>query len=178
MRTRIYVDTEFSDFSSDSELISIGALSVTGEDFYAELNPAPTETSEFVKEHVLPLLEGDRCECERHKFPVVFADWLSQFSGPLLVSDSSWDIFHVRKSFGMPAHHNFGEIKLATSTDRVIEVGLVTLPPMGDSALEIFYAALANYFRGDPRQHHALVDARALAFAFERVEAGVSLVQP
>lgn len=151
MHARIYVGTEFSDFSSDSELISLSALSVTGEEFYAELNPAPTETSSgFVKEHVLPLL----------------------------VSDSSWDIFHIRKSVGMPAHHNFCEIKLATSTGRVIEVGLITLPPMGDSALEIFDVAIANCFRGDPRQHHALVDARALTFAFEQVVAGVTLVQP
>jgi hypothetical protein len=38
----------------------------------------------------------------------------------------------------------------------------LTLAPLATAELAVFEATLAQHFAGDPRQHHALVDARAL----------------
>lgn len=166
MSTEIFFDTEFSDLAADAELISLGAVAPNGQEFYVELIPQPVCASEFVKEHVLPLLDNTtNSACARTSFPTALADWLADFPEPTLISDSSWDIYHLRKSLGLAAVHHPGVIRLTTSNGSTTEVGLITLPPMGDAALEIYDAALADCFARDPRQHHALVDARALAAA-------------
>lgn len=69
----IYIDTEFSDLSANSELISVGAIAETGEMFYAELTPRPAHLSDFVKLEVLLFLEGGAAECPHDEFPARFA---------------------------------------------------------------------------------------------------------
>lgn len=56
----IFIDTEFTDLSSDAKLISIGMIANSGEKFYVELTDTWTyeDCSEFVKEVVLPLLDA------------------------------------------------------------------------------------------------------------------------
>ena len=49
----VYFDTEFTDLSSEAELISIGMTTDKGFHFYAEFTDF-TEPSEFVKENVIP----------------------------------------------------------------------------------------------------------------------------
>lgn len=49
----VYFDTEFTDLSSDAELISIGMTTDKGFHFYAEFTDF-TDPSEFVKENVIP----------------------------------------------------------------------------------------------------------------------------
>jgi hypothetical protein len=39
---------------------------------------------------------------------------------------------------------------------------LLTLAPLSDKALAVFERGLQQHFAGDNRQHHALVDARAM----------------
>jgi len=51
----IFIDTEFTDFV-DPQLISIGMVAETGEEFYAELPYDFRRCSEFVREAVLPML--------------------------------------------------------------------------------------------------------------------------
>ena len=48
----IFIDTEFSDFIN-TELISIGLVSMDDKKFYAELPVERRECSDFVKEAVL-----------------------------------------------------------------------------------------------------------------------------
>ena len=55
MKFNVFIDTEFTDFL-DPQLISIGLVAETGEEFYAELPYEIKECSEFVKAAVLPLL--------------------------------------------------------------------------------------------------------------------------
>lgn len=52
---RIFIDTEFTDFL-DLHLISIGLVSDTGEEFYAEVPFPDASCSAFVREAVIPLL--------------------------------------------------------------------------------------------------------------------------
>src|SRR5450830_1654813 len=55
MKFNVFIDTEFTDFL-DPQLISIGLVAETGEEFYAELPYDAKACSAFVKEAVLPLL--------------------------------------------------------------------------------------------------------------------------
>ncbi|MBL8442171.1 MAG: hypothetical protein JNK96_13235 [Betaproteobacteria bacterium] len=48
---------------------------------------------------------------------------------------------------------------------------LVVIPDLSEEAEELFTETLMQHFVTDPRQHHALVDARALRVAIEKVEA-------
>jgi hypothetical protein len=55
MAFNVFIDTEFTDFL-DPQLISIGLVAESGEEFYAELPYDIKACSAFVKEAVLPLL--------------------------------------------------------------------------------------------------------------------------
>jgi len=55
MPQQIFVDTEFTNFESP-KLISIGLVALSGEEFYAETEYDKYECSNFVHEHVIPLL--------------------------------------------------------------------------------------------------------------------------
>lgn len=55
MSLKIFVDTEFTDFIN-TDLISIGMVAETGEEFYAEVPYREAACSAFVREAVIPLL--------------------------------------------------------------------------------------------------------------------------
>ncbi len=169
--TRIYVDTEFSDFT-DTQLISLGAVAEGGQEFYVELDPLPTSTSEFVQSHVLPLLEGGHHQIQRYKFNEHFAAWAAQFNDPVLISDSGWDLAMVRAGFGRTPTQQAGILNYFD-----LRLTLITIPALSAEAQVLFNETLAQQFAADPRQHHALVDARALKAAVEAVEAQLGLSQ-
>lgn len=51
----VFIDTEFTDFVNP-QLISIGMVADSGEEFYAEVPFSDDRCSEFVRETVIPLL--------------------------------------------------------------------------------------------------------------------------
>ncbi len=60
----IFLDTEFSTLDPyKGEILSIGLVKFDGEELYLELE-YEGETSDFVKKHVLPLLEGPKISRE------------------------------------------------------------------------------------------------------------------
>ena len=163
--TRIYIDTEFSDFT-ETQLISFAAVAEDGQEFYVELDPLPPSVSDFVLSHVLPFLEGGLRQIQRDKFKERFAAWVSQFNDPILISDSGWDLSMVRSGFGLAPTHEVGILNYFD-----LRLTLVVIPDLSEEAEELFTETLMQYFVTDPRQHHALVDARALRVAIEKVEA-------
>lgn len=86
----IYFDTEFTCFSNP-ELLSLGAISTSGCEFYAEVVPIPFDAcSDFVKAHVLPKFTGPQLSCE--DLASRFLSWLGNFGKPVvLLSDSQYD---------------------------------------------------------------------------------------
>ncbi|MGA9396152.1 MAG: hypothetical protein WCA83_11240 [Azonexus sp.] len=162
---QIFIDTEFTTLSPEAELISFGAVSEDGREFYCELAPlAVDRCSGFVREFVLPLFEGGDALCPRERFGQRLAAWLSQFDNPLLLADSDWDILVVRHAASGVRNRRPGLLTLP-GPDGPMEVMLLTLAPMSDKALEIFEQEVLQHFASDNRQHHALVDARAIRSA-------------
>jgi hypothetical protein len=160
--TNIFIDTEFTQLSREARLISLGAVTEAGEEFYCEVATVePAECSEFVRRIVLPLLEGGPVACPRAEFVQRFAAWLAGFADPLLLSDSDWDIYVVRDLLTGSPSRLPGSVSLPSAGGSV-SATLLMLRPLTGTALATFDAAVAAHFARDPRQHHALVDARAL----------------
>lgn len=167
----ICIDTEFTTLSGAAELLSFGAISEDGREFYCELDPLPLAAcSDFVREHVLPLFTGGTARCPRQEFASRLGAWLSQFADPLLLADSDWDIYVLRQALSGERSRQPGLIEMPGATGKVSAM-LLTLAPLATDELTIFNGALEQHFAGDPRQHHALVDARALRAGLLAVQA-------
>jgi hypothetical protein len=72
----IFIDTEFTDFKNP-QLISIGLVAASGEEFYAEVPYVESACSTFVKEVVIPLLgEPRRAACSTAELKDRLFTWL------------------------------------------------------------------------------------------------------
>ena len=152
-RCHVYLDSEFTRLVQP-QLLSIGAVADTGARFYAELSdalddaaggPLAGRSSEFVRDIVLPLLEG---EAEpRVDVAPQFAGWLAQLaqSGPVtVVTDSGfdrWALAELLQQEDLPPGVDWLRVPIAYETldETATRLGL--------------------------RRHHALDDALALRAA-------------
>lgn len=73
---KIFIDTEFTCFERP-QLISFGAAADNGETFYAELPFDYFRCSEFVHQHVIPLLNREKYLVSPPIFRTSFLDWLA-----------------------------------------------------------------------------------------------------
>jgi 3' exoribonuclease, RNase T-like len=159
---QIFIDTEFTALVREASLISFGAVSEDGREFYCELTPVlQEECSAFVREIVLPLLEGGVAACPRARFAERLAAWLGQFDEPVLLCDSDWDIYVIRHAVSGVRNRLPGLLTLPGPAGP-LDVMLLTLAPLSAEAMAIFEREVTNHFARDNRQHHALVDARAM----------------
>ena len=142
--TYVFVDTEFTDLESP-RLISVGAVATDSTAFYCEISDWPHErSSEFVRQHVLPLLDGDAVP--QIVAADAFARWLGERARrapTIIVSDSGFDRWALAELFGgetLPYGAQWQRVTVAYETldEKVAELGL--------------------------RRHHALDDARALRY--------------
>lgn len=168
---RIFLDTEFTDLSAHGELISLGAITESGEHFYRERSPVPAECSPFVREHVFPHLDNNAAKCALVDLGDAFIAWLGAFPAPTFVVDSDWDIYIVSKAFATQATRQSGELRLTgTATSAVVKMALV--PGYTGNMLVAFMDAIwAMQKQPGFRKHHALDDAKVLresVFAAEK----------
>lgn len=141
-RTYIFLDSEFTSLSLP-ELISVGAVATDATAFYAELRGwSPERSSDFVRQVVMPLLDGDAVSHE--VAAEAFAAWLDERTGrapTTIVSDSGYDRWALAELLGredLPAGVEWKRVAVA-------------------------YGELDNATRHlGLRRHHALDDARAL----------------
>ena len=145
----VYLDTEFTDFTN-ARLISLGMVAANGETLYLEINDTWTraDCSEFVREVVLPLLEGGEHACtaaEADRRTRAFLERVAAESGVMLISDSEIDLVLLVRVWGEAG-------KPAVGTDAAV----ITLGMPQEMAREDAYEALQL------RRHHALDDAIAL----------------
>lgn len=150
MALNVFIDTEFTDFI-DTQLISIGLVAETGEEFYAEVPYEIRECSEFVKEVVLPLLGySPEAEMTKDELYVKMMQWLrlvrptdSEIS---ICYDyqADWDLFYDALNGQVPIW-----CRGRLVADRISEL------------LRYDFHKKENL-----PEHHALNDARANCYAF------------
>ncbi len=124
----VFFDTEFTDFAEDAKLISIGLVTETGDSFYAELSDTYTveDCSDFVIEHVLPLLEGGNALMTFKELQSQLYNWLEALGEPVtLVTDSvAWDGYWLRQIFASAmnaaaSHIIFDVIDLGMAIEKI-----------------------------------------------------------
>lgn len=158
---RIFFDCEFTNLDETAELISIGFVADDPQQvFYAELAEwSDCAISDFTREVVVPILEmipEDRLSsvaCAR-----AIAEWLASFDAPIeLVSDSAWDWRLFKRLLALSGAD---EVTLDTPSGKACHLRYRLFEPANATEERLFFEATRSIYQG--RQHHALVDARAL----------------
>lgn len=149
---RIFIDTEFTDFI-DCHLISIGMVSEFGDEFYYEVPYPEASCSPFVREIVIPLLHRDsQCSCSRDELKFHILSWLK------LIRSSCETEISICYDY-------------STDFDLFVDVLDGDLPDFVFGELisrGISDLLLYEFWKNNPalKEHHALHDARANAYAF------------
>jgi hypothetical protein len=156
----IFFDTEFHDLVAKPKLISIGLIDETGtRTFYAELSDTYEiqDCSEWVRENVLPLLDGGEALMSRQQLRVRLRNWLESFGEPVtLAADSlAWDWPRIHELFPAPKDW---------PVNVAVRPLLLTMNYMND--YDKFEMAVDAAFADGLRRHHALDDAKANAIGY------------
>lgn len=148
----VFLDTEFTGLAQRwPRLISIGLVSEDGSrEFYAELTPEGymDKATPWVRENVLPLLEGGHYVMQPRDLCRQLAEWIADLGPVRLAGD-----------MGILTDIKFVESMLTpwpTNLDRRPE-----FMQFDTAASERFSLAVENAFAGGLRRHHALDDAKA-----------------
>lgn len=151
---RIFIDTEFTDFI-DCHLISLGMVSEFGEEFYREV-PCPEKAcSAFVREAIIPLLNQDlHAHCSKTELKIQMLEWFK------LVRNSSDT--EIKICFDYQSDWDLFVDVLDGEIPKFIHPCLINS--------EISDLLLYDFWKNSPdlREHHALNDARANAYAFRK----------
>lgn len=145
----LFLDTEFTGLGQRwPRLISIGLISEDGHEFYAELNVEGyiEKCSPWVKENVLPLLEGGNCVMQPDELRQRLRAWISTLGTVQIATDSQIDFDLIRATLD-PWPANLAQKPQFLHFDA--------------DAGERFSVALDNAFAKGLRRHHALDDAKA-----------------
>ena len=161
MATKIFIDTEFTDFV-DPQLISIGLVAESGQEFYAEVPYSPWACSEFVRDIVIPMLGQDpRAYLSRDELYFRMNDWLRLIKPATDILEicydyqTDWDLFCLALEDRPPAW----------CIPRLVANNI-------NEILRIDYHA-----KHALPEHHALHDARANCYAFRELPPGASRPQ-
>jgi hypothetical protein len=144
----LFLDTEFTHFD-DPKLLSVGLVSETGDECEVQLLPGPDSwqrehCSGFVKAIVLPILDGPALpRAEARDAVIRFLRLMScQGSLPLIITDFTGDWVLLRD----------------------------LLEPLPEDLLgleaRLFSSPTIDHYAFGQRRHNALVDARALKWAY------------
>jgi hypothetical protein len=154
MPLKVFLDTEFTDFFAP-KLISLGMVAATGEECYVELPFLMNECSDFVRETVLPLLNVyPDAHCIHSELRTRLLKWLEivrragQAVEICFDYQTDWDLLIAALDYRVPSW--------ITSRNVTNETNELMLDDSWQRAKE------ANI----DHEHHALSDAKALAYAF------------
>lgn len=163
----LFVDTEFTNFKN-MELISIGFVSEDGEhEFYREnTSHEPNFRSDFVNSVVMPLLEGGTYAKSYDWVAKDMKEWIESlpYDQVVIVCDyqGDWGLFDKlirkcgkpnKKVIPMMLNYAFNEMLTFRGFNEKAELRFKAMHHMCEQQSE--------YYKTDPRQHHALVDAKS-----------------
>lgn len=164
---RAFLDTEFTANDAEVTFVSVGLVTDSGEEFYAEMPTAEVETlltkhpGDFVRREVLPQF-GVVPGVPWHELPERFASWVAGLGATTIevIYDFSADYLLVEQTLARLA-------KRPSATLVPIHVGYLLEDQDGEKAASLCWDAVAS-FKGIQR-HHALADCYALRARFEAV---------
>lgn len=160
----VFFDTEFTNIKEGElrTLISIGCVAQDGREFYAELADTwhPANCSEFVVETVLPLLQGGEQRMTESELSVHLRDWIEGLTDEQVVLrtdaprfDWPWveELFTFYGCWPKNLRRRCGTIYFDEPRQQ-----------------DRYSVAMQSFWQENiARQHHALVDAKSLFFAWK-----------
>lgn len=173
---KLFLDTEFTDFNKP-ELISVAFVSEDGQhEFYREnTSHAPYRRSQFVKEVVIPLLDGGKVAKTEDWIAHDLRDWFKMLpEGDItVITDYVGDMTLVSGLLRLapierPLKWVFNNFAFR---EELKKHGLTAETVNDDkwlNACAVYEFADEEFFKQDPRQHHALVDARAMRYSWNK----------
>lgn len=151
---KVFLDTEFTDFI-DTEMISIGMVTDTGEIFYREVDFNEKKASPFVHEIVIPILGLiPGAKISRNELHRDLLTWLEEIRPEdddlqiCIDYQTDWDLFADAMDYRVPEYCKCKHVRQSID-DKIFMQFFV------DTGLP---------------QHHALYDAMANKFAFRGVQ--------
>ena len=154
----LFLDTEFATPQAP-EIVSLALISEDGRfEFYAERDPLPEEPSDFVREHVYPLLERGAHALPDHDFCKALRSFIAQVGA---ASDDG----KVTIAYDYHCDISLLDFALSGFGEHVNEPALPSLTTLDLESLgEAFSATVKARFESSPsvlkRRHHALGDAQ------------------
>lgn len=146
----VFIDTEFTDFSPNCDLISIGLITEDGQQqFYAEVSDYKKEwTSPFVKREIFPFLGKDhQCLVTKLQLKSRLIQWFSMLPRSVQIAcDSEYDTRLLLTIFGKDIPKN-------------LKLERYDLSSLIQS--NVFHQAASDYQQSKGGWHHALHDAKA-----------------
>jgi hypothetical protein len=162
----LFLDTEFTDFQNCA-LISIALIAEDGREFYREVNDYPTWwSSGFVNSVVLPLLEGGAVSKPYAEVAKDLKLWLESLGQPkhTLVLDyyGDWVLFDALIELAPPESVKVEVLFQGAAFTEALQFRGIHTPREINRGARRMDQATQEYYQIDARQHHALVDARAM----------------
>lgn len=162
--TSVFFDTEFSSLEKNGTqaLISIGCVAEDGREFYVELSNTwhPANCSDFVVQNVLPLLNGGECRITEAELAVRLKDWIEGLTEKEVILRSDQPRIDWQWVEQLFQFHGCWPKNLRRKCG--------TIYFNHDYQINRYQAALREYWKANTaRQHHALVDAKSLLFAWK-----------
>jgi hypothetical protein len=160
----LFFDTEFTDIhpKKTPALISIGLVAADGREFYAELTDTWShgECSNFVIQTVLPLLQGGDVKMKAAQCAIRLKEWIEGLGdGEVILRTDAprydWtlvaEMFQFYGCWPANLRRKYGTIYFES-----------------DRRLHRYQSAMTSFWKEhSSRQHHALVDARSMRFAWK-----------
>jgi hypothetical protein len=162
---QVFFDTEFTSLNKNNShcyLISIGCVAQDGREFYAELSDTWHSglCSPFVIDTVLPLLEGGEYVMTEAQLAINLKEWIEGLTDrevTLRTDEPRFDwpwieqLFTFYGCWPQNLRRTYGTVYFEENRQK-----------------HRFIAGLESYWKSNlPRQHHALVDAKSLLFAWK-----------
>lgn len=155
----IFFDTEFSSLDLvNPDLISIGLVTESGEEFYAELPSTEWRrtASSFVIQNIVPLLQGGVYEMPYNTLSAKLIAWIRKHGEAQLVTDApeyDFDLIRPLLEKDWPTNLIRTPIRFNSGT-------------VGVQNWDLYFKTRNGYFNQERPMHHALVDAKALREAW------------
>jgi hypothetical protein len=162
----IFLDTEFTDFIN-CDLLSLGAVSEDGKhEFYVEINDyTPEYRSQFVLDNVVPLMDPVKYGKSYNMASHDLVDWINSLPTDeiVIIVDYHKDADFMRDMLRIKTVNKRVSYYYITPAfvNMLHERGISTTPEKELEAMRAMVTGTLEYFTIDPRQHHALVDAKA-----------------
>lgn len=158
----LFLDTEFTDFKH-MDLISIGFVSEDGaHEFYREVHHIPDYRSDFVNQVVMPLLDNSAKSHDLVAYEL--KEWIDELPGSevTVVVDYVGDWQLMNKLFAKAAPSKYVYCKLLNPAFlHMLHSRGIHMQDATARGFAALMQGMQDYYQTDPRQHHALVDARA-----------------